>query len=68
MEDGGAGGEGFVARSRARNLHLDVKPDNVLLDASGTYKLGDFGVAYVKDKGWELQDGDGGYVAPEVLR
>ena len=48
-------------------LHLDVKPDNVLLDASGTYKLGDFGVAYVKDKGWELQDGDGGYVAPEVL-
>jgi len=48
-------------------LHLDVKPDNVLLDARGTYKLGDFGVAYVKDKGWELQDGDGGYVAPEVL-
>ena len=48
-------------------LHLDVKPDNVLLDAAGTYKLGDFGVAYVKDKGWELQDGDGGYVAPEVL-
>ena len=45
----------------------DVKPDNMLLDADGTYKLGDFGVAYVKDKGWELQDGDGGYVAPEVL-
>lgn len=39
----------------------------MLLDADGTYKLGDFGVAYVKDKGWELQDGDGGYVAPEVL-
>lgn len=48
-------------------LHLDVKPDNVFLDERGTYKLGDFGVAYVRGSGWELQDGDGGYVAPEVL-
>jgi len=24
-------------------------------------------VAWVAGKGWELQDGDGGYVAPEVL-
>ena len=46
---------------------LDVKPDNVFLDERGTYKLGDFGVAYVRGSGWELQDGDGGYVAPEVL-
>ena len=67
MEDGGAGGARFAHVHAHGILHLDVKPDNVLLDASGTYKLGDFGVAYVKDKGWELQDGDGGYVAPEVL-
>ena len=48
-------------------LHLDVKPDNVFLDRAGTYKIGDFGVAWVAGKGWEIQDGDGGYVAPETL-
>ena len=48
-------------------LHLDVKPDNVFIDRAGTYKVGDFGVAWVAGKGWEIQDGDGGYVAPETL-
>jgi membrane-associated tyrosine/threonine-specific cdc2-inhibitory kinase len=49
-------------------LHLDIKPDNVFIDKDGVYKIGDFGVAWVADKGWEVQDGDGGFVAPEVLR
>ena len=48
-------------------LHLDIKPDNIFLDRNGTYKIGDFGVAWVAGKGWELQEGDGAYVAPEVL-
>ena len=48
-------------------LHLDIKPDNIFLDKNGTYKIGDFGVAWVAGQGWELQDGDGGYIAPEVL-
>jgi serine/threonine protein kinase len=28
-------------------LHLDIKPDNIFLDRHGTYKIGDFGVAWV---------------------
>lgn len=48
-------------------LHLDVKPDNVFIARDGVYKIGDFGVAWVAGKGWEVQDGDGGYVAPETL-
>ena len=47
--------------------HLDVKPDNVFLTRDGTYKIGDFGVAHVAGSGWEVQDGDGDYVAPEIL-
>jgi membrane-associated tyrosine/threonine-specific cdc2-inhibitory kinase len=48
-------------------LHLDVKPDNVFIARDGVYKIGDFGVAWVAGQGWEVQDGDGGYVAPETL-
>lgn len=48
-------------------LHLDVKPDNVFVARDGAYKIGDFGVAWVAGRGWEVQDGDGGYVAPETL-
>ena len=48
-------------------LHLDVKPDNVFVARDGVYKIGDFGVAWVAGRGWEVQDGDGGYVAPEML-
>ena len=48
-------------------LHLDVKPDNVFVSRDGAYKIGDFGVAWVAGRGWEVQDGDGGYVAPETL-
>ena len=48
-------------------LHLDVKPENVFVSRDGACKIGDFGVAWVVDSGWEVQDGDGGYVAPEML-
>jgi len=49
-------------------LHLDVKPGNIFLDAKATAKLGDFGNAYLCGKGWSLEEGDGAYVAPEMLR
>jgi serine/threonine protein kinase len=46
---------------------MDVKPENVYLHGSGTLKLGDLGiaVALVASVGW--QEGDGRYVAPELL-
>ena len=34
-------------------LHLDVKPDNIFIDAQGTYKLGDFGLAWMPGQGKE---------------
>lgn len=48
-------------------LHLDVKPGNVYLDANASAKLGDFGLAILAGMGWGAEEGDGAYVAPEVL-
>ncbi|KAL3132053.1 hypothetical protein ABBQ32_008671 [Trebouxia sp. C0010 RCD-2024] len=47
-------------------LHLDVKPDNIYRDANGVLKLGDFGLAVLRHQ-WDWEEGDGKYVAPELL-
>ncbi|GJP52737.1 hypothetical protein CLOM_g11822 [Closterium sp. NIES-68] len=48
-------------------LHLDIKPDNIFIDAHGNLKIGDFGRA-VWEQRWEWEEGDGGYLAPELLQ
>ena len=48
-------------------LHLDIKPDNIYIDIDGAYKIGDLGLAYARGRGWDWEEGDGGYVAPELL-
>ena len=48
-------------------LHLDVKPGNVFLDDGAAAKLGDFGLAILTGRGWRAEEGDGAYVAPELL-
>mmetsp|Transcript_43784 Transcript_43784/g.113334 ORF Transcript_43784/g.113334 Transcript_43784/m.113334 type:complete len:906 (-) Transcript_43784:373-3090(-) len=46
--------------------HLDIKPDNVYRDSLGNFCVGDFGMAVIRNE-WAAEDGDGDYVAPEML-
>ena len=51
-------------------LHLDLKPENIFSHATGpdssTLKIGDFGIA-VRKAQWDDHEGDGRYMAPELL-
>ncbi|KAL4858673.1 Wee1-like protein kinase [Chlorella vulgaris] len=50
-------------------LHLDIKPDNLYL-AAGTWRIGDFGLAVAREQkaSMDWEEGDGDYVAPELLQ
>ena len=41
-------------------MHMDVKPDNIYTTSTGTYKLGDFGLATTRGSSGhaQLQEGD----------
>jgi RNA polymerase subunit RPABC4/transcription elongation factor Spt4 len=55
-----------AAAHRHRIMHCDIKPDNVIFDASGRLRLGDFGVAKVARKTITASgSGTLGYLAPE---
>jgi serine/threonine-protein kinase len=53
-------------------LHRDVTPGNILLDASGVVKLGDFGLARAMDRERmtrpNVVKGKAAYLAPELVR
>ena len=51
-------------------LHLDVKPDNILINSEGVVKLTDFGMAALPDEAGmhRAQGGTIGYMPPEQLR
>ncbi len=50
-------------------IHRDIKPENIFVDTSGTYKLGDFGIARkLEHLTFGLsQKGTMNYIAPEIL-
>ena len=57
--------QSLVQLSNLKILHLDIKPENFLLQKD-TVKLGDFGLAQLGEEGYGTH-GTPGYVAPEVI-
>ncbi|GAB4813157.1 hypothetical protein N2152v2_000203 [Parachlorella kessleri] len=49
-------------------LHLDIKPENIYRDSAGACQIGDFGLAVSSQATEWWEEGDGDYVAPELLR
>ncbi|VDK85160.1 unnamed protein product [Litomosoides sigmodontis] len=49
-------------------LHLDIKPQNVMVSFDGICKLGDFSLIIDIQKDSKEEEGDGKYLAPEVLQ
>ncbi|BDA41689.1 probable membrane-associated tyrosine- and threonine-specific cdc2-inhibitory kinase at N-terminal half [Coccomyxa sp. Obi] len=46
---------------------MDIKPDNLFCDHNGTIQIGDFGLAVVGSTQRDWEEGDGDYLAPELL-
>uniref|UniRef100_A0A158Q883 non-specific serine/threonine protein kinase n=1 Tax=Elaeophora elaphi TaxID=1147741 RepID=A0A158Q883_9BILA len=49
-------------------LHLDIKPQNIMVSFDGICKLGDFSLIVDIKKKSKAEEGDGKYLAPEVLQ
>ncbi|KAH9313818.1 hypothetical protein KI387_022445, partial [Taxus chinensis] len=71
IHDTARGLEFLHEKSRNRILHLDVKPQNILLDENFRAKLADFGLAKLMDRSqsraFTRLRGTPGYLAPEWL-
>lgn len=59
-----------LVRCQEMNIvHRDVKPQNIFVSGSGSYKLGDFGIARTMEKtSGGTRIGTYSYMAPEVYR
>lgn len=51
-------------------MHLDIKPENILLSLAGKFKLGDLGLSRVAEigEGEDVTEGDSKYLAKEILK
>ncbi|KAH7831775.1 putative membrane-associated tyrosine- and threonine-specific cdc2-inhibitory kinase [Monocercomonoides exilis] len=48
-------------------IHLDIKPENILLSSEGSFKIGDFGLTHQLGLTTASMEGDSRYLAPEAL-
>jgi serine/threonine protein kinase len=48
-------------------VHMDIKPENILITEDGVLKLGDLGMARPVDTNEDGLEGDARYIAPELL-
>jgi len=48
-------------------VHLDIKPENILISKSKKYKIGDMGQSRMVKRSGDIEEGDSRYVAPELL-
>jgi serine/threonine protein kinase len=48
-------------------VHLDIKPENILIDHEGTMKIADFGLTAPIAAHHDIMEGDKIYLAPELL-
>ena len=55
------------ASHNAGIIHLDIKPENILLTEDGSVKLSDFGVAGTSNDEFTAGRGTEGYMAPEQI-
>jgi len=50
-----------------RLVHLDIKPDNILVGYDSSLKLTDFGISTIMGSNIRTTEGDNVYMAPELL-
>lgn len=60
--------KGLKMMQEKGRVHLDIKPDNILLSRAGKFKLADFGMSRaISELATEISEGDARYLAPELL-
>ena len=63
-------GMNFLHTHNPKIMHRDLKPHNLLIDAAGNLKIGDFGLSRFKSENESMTGHTGSYrwMAPEVVR
>lgn len=60
---------GLKSLHKKNVVHLDIKPENILLSQTNKYKISDLGLSRIakRSRDEEINEGDSRYLAPEML-